>query len=170
MRQPLQQRWPDPDPCRDTSFSLARFLLMTALFLSMTVGSLPLFFLLMKPPYGFQVASAIVYTVFEVFFTFARTGTRTGKDVPPYMFTCPAVKPQFSRLLLHHLGFLVALFALQTAALATRPSLPTWWNVADRKGVTPFDLAMALLCFGLGYVQVFTNRSLLDRAHQGLSA
>jgi hypothetical protein len=58
----------------------------------MTVGSLPLFFLLMKRPYGFQAASAIVYTIFAVFFTFARTGTRTGKDIPPYMFTCPAVQ------------------------------------------------------------------------------
>jgi len=139
---------------------------MAALFLCMTVGSLPLFFLLTKRPYGFQAASAIVYTIFAVFFTFARTGSRTGKDLPPYMFTCPAVQPQFSRLLGRHLGCLVVLFALQTAALAARPNLPDWWNVGDRKGVTPFDLALMLLCVGLGYAQVLTNRSLLDRAHR----
>jgi hypothetical protein len=86
------------------------------------------------------------------------------------MFTCPAVQPQFSRLLGRHLGFLVVLFVLQTAALAARPNLPAWWNIADRKGTTPFDLALALLCFGLGYAQVFTNRSLLDRAHREFSA
>lgn len=143
---------------------------MAALFLCMTVGGLPLFFLLMKRPYGLQAASAIVYTIFAVFFTFARTGSRTGKDVPPYMFTCSAVRPQFSRLLGRHLGFLVVLFALQTAALAARPNLPAWWNIADRKGTTPFDLALMLLCFGLGYAQVFTNRSLLDRAHREFSA
>jgi hypothetical protein len=160
------QPWPYSDPCRGTSFSFARFVLMATLFLSMIVGSLPLFFLLMKRPYGFQAASAIVYTIFVVFLTFARTGTRTGKDIPPYMFTCPAVRPQFSRLLRRRLGFLVVLFALQTAALATRPNLPDWWNIEDRKGVTPFDLALILLCFGLGYAQVFTNRSLLDRAHR----
>jgi hypothetical protein len=67
------------DPCRDRSFSFPRFVLMATLFLCMTVGSLPLFFLLMKRRYGFQEASAIVYTVFAVFFTFARSGTRTGK-------------------------------------------------------------------------------------------
>jgi hypothetical protein len=94
----VEQQWPYSDPCRDRSFSFARFVLMATLFLCMTVGSLPLFFLLMKRPYGFQAASAIVYTIFAVFFTFARTGTRTGKDLPPYMFTCPAVQPQFSRV------------------------------------------------------------------------
>ena len=139
---------------------------MATLFLCMTVGSLPLFFLLMKKPYGFQAASAIVYTIFAVFFTFARTGTRTGKDIPPYMFTCPAVQPELSRLLRRHLGFLVVLFALQTAVLAIRPNLPEWWNIKDRRGATPFDLALMLLCFGLGYTEVFTNRSLLDHAHR----
>jgi len=170
LDQPLQQQRPYSDPCRVTSFSFARFVLMATLFLCMTVGSLPLFFLLMKRPYGFQAASAIVYTIFAVFFTFARTGTRTGKDVPPYMFTCPAVQPEFSRLLRRHLGFLVVLFALQTAALAIRPNLPEWWKIKDRRGATPFDLALMLLCFGLGYTQVFTNRSLLDHAHREFSA
>jgi hypothetical protein len=163
------QPWPHSDPCRDRSFSFGRFVSMAALFLCMTVGSLPLFFLLMKRPYGLQAASAIVYTIFAVFFTFARTGSRTGKDLPPYMFTCPAVQPQFSRLLGRHLGFLVVLSALQTAALVVRPNLPAWWNIADRKGTTPFDLALMLLCFGLGCAQVFTNRSLLDRAHREFS-
>ena len=162
------QPWPYSDPCRGTSFSFARFVLMATLFLCMTVGSLPLFFLLMKRPYGFQAASAIVYTIFAVFFTFARTGTRTGKDLPPYMFTCPAVQPQFSRLLWRHLSFLVALCALQTLALAVRPNLPDWWN-ADRRG-TPFEIALLFLCLGLGYAQVFTNRRLLDRAHRKFSS
>src|SRR5271156_721909 len=105
----LGSAMPDADPCRGTSFSFARFVLMATLFLCLTVGSLPLFFLLMKRPYGFQAASAILYTIFGVFFTFARTGSRTGKDLPPYMFTCPAVQPQFSRLLRRHVAFLVAL-------------------------------------------------------------
>jgi hypothetical protein len=159
-----EQLWPYSDPCRDTSFSFARFVLTATLFLCLTVGSLPLFFLLMKRPYGFQAASVIVYTIFAVFFTFARTGTRTGKDLPPYMFTCPAVQPQFSRLLWRHLGFLVALFALQTVALTVRPNLPDWWNT-DKKG-TPFEIALLFLCLGLGYAQVFV----LDRAHREFSS
>jgi hypothetical protein len=89
---------------------------------------------------------------------------------PPYLFTCPAVQPQIPRLLWRHLGFLVALFALQTAAQAARSNLPDWWNIENRKGTTPFGLALIFLCLGLGLAQVFTNRSLLDRAHREFSA
>lgn len=78
-----EQSWPYSDPCRGTSFSLARFVLMAMLFLSWTIGSVPLFFLLMKRPYGAQEASVVAYTIFVAFFTFASTGTRTGKDIPP---------------------------------------------------------------------------------------
>ena len=164
-----EQSWPYSDPCRRAAFSIARFALLATLFLSWTLGSVPLFLLLMKkPPYGIPEASVVVYTIFVVFFTFASTGTRTGKDTPPYMFTCPAVKTQVSRLLWRHLGFLVALFALQTLALEVRPNLPDWWNT-DRKG-TPFEVALLLLCFGLGYAQVLTNRRLLDRAHREFSS
>lgn len=168
-RSRAEQPWPYSDPCRGTSFSSARFVLMAMLFLCLTVGSVPLFLLLMERSYGIQEASAIAYTIYAVFFTFARTGTRTGKDLPPYMFTCPAVQTQVSRLLWRHVGFLVALFALQTLALAVRPNLPDWWNTDSRKG-TPFLIALLFLCVGLGYAQVFTNRRLLDRAHREFSS
>ena len=158
-----EQPWPYSDPCRGASFSFARFVLLATLFLCLIIGSVPLFLLLMKRPYGVQEASVIVYTVFAVFFTFS--GTR---GLHPYMFTCPAVQTQASRLLLRHLGFFVALFALQTLALAARPNLPDWWNT-DRKG-TPFEIALMFLCFGLACAQVFTNRSLLDRAHREFSS
>ena len=167
-RSRAEQPWPYSDPCRGTSFSFVRFVLMTILFLSWTIGSLPLFFLLMKRPYGFQEASVVVYTIFVVFFTFARTGTRTGKDTPSYMFTCPAVQTQVSRLLWRHLAFLVSLFVLQTLALAVRPNLPDWWNTG-REG-TAFEMVLMLLCVGLGFAQVFTNRRFLDRVHREFSS
>lgn len=163
-----EQPWPYSDPCRSPAFSVTRFVLMTTLFLSLTLGSLPLFLLLMKRPFGVQEASIVLYTLFVVFFTFGSTGTTTGKNIPPYRFTCPAINIQVSRLLRRHLGFLVALLALQTFALEVRPNLPDWWNT-DRKG-TPFELGLSLLCFGLGYAQVFTNRRLLDRAHREFSS
>ena len=129
---------------------------------------MPLFLLMMKRPYGFQEASVIVYTIFVVFFTFASTGTKTGRDTPTFMFTCPTVKTQASRLLWRHLAFLVALVVLQTLALAVRPNLSDWWN-AGAKG-TPFEMALLFLCLGLGYTQAFTNRRLLDRAHRQFSS
>lgn len=88
------------------------------------------------------------------------------------MFTCPAVQPQLFRLLWRHLGFLVALFALQTGALAVRPHLPAWWNTdsgGSRSG-PPFELALLFLCAGLAWIQIFTNRRLLDRAHREFSS
>src|SRR5260370_3136768 len=163
-----EQPWPYSDPCRGSLFSFARFILLATLFLSWTIGSVPLFLLLMKRPYGIQEASVVVYTIFVVFFTFASTGTRTGKDIPPYMFTCPAVQTQVSRLFWRHLGFLVALFALQTLALDVHPNLPDWCDT-DRKG-TPFEVALLLLFFARAYAQVFTNRRLLDRAHREFSS
>ena len=71
---------------------------MTTLLLCMTFGSALFFILLMDRPYGLQAASAIAYTISVVFLTFG------GKNVPPYMFTCPAVRAQLPRLIRRHLG------------------------------------------------------------------
>ena len=167
----LMAQWPFSDPCRDVSLSNPRFIVLTTIFLCMIVGSVPLFLLLARRPWGLQAASIITYTLFEVFFTFARTGGGiSGPNVPPFKFTCPAVEPQIPRLLWRHLGFLLALFVVQTAMLAGSPHLPAWWNMQDGKGSTPFDGAFFLLCLGLAWTQVRTNRSLLDRAHREFSA
>ncbi len=74
----LMEQWPFSDPCRGSAFSPSRFILMTTIFPCLIVGSIPLFLLLASRPYGLQEASIITYTLFEVFFTFARTGTRGG--------------------------------------------------------------------------------------------
>lgn len=166
----LIERWPYSDPCRDLSISHPRTDLLTIIFLLMILGSSTLFLLLIKRPFGLQEASIITYTLFEVLFTFAHTGGGiSGPDVPPFKFTCPAVEPQIPRLLWRHLGFLIALFVLQTGLLAVRPYLPYWWIIKDRKGGTPFDMAFLLLCFGLAWTQVLTNRALLKRAHREFS-
>lgn len=58
---------------------------------------------------------------------------------------------------------------LQTLALALHPKLSDWWDTLDSKGTTPFEIALPLLCLALAYTQVFTNRSLLKRAHHDFS-
>ncbi len=161
---PEARPWPYSDPCPCGPFSFARFALMSTMFLSWTFGSIPLFLLLIKKPYGLQEASAISYTLFVVWLTFAAT-----RKWRRFKFTCPAVEPEIPRLLFRHLGFLVALFALQAAALAVRPHLPDWWNIEDAKGETPFVPAFMFLCMGLAFAQVLTNRSLLERAHREFS-
>ncbi len=112
----------------------------------MTVGSMLLVVLLRGTTYGLQVASLVFYTLFVLFFTFATTGSRGGGNVPGYKFTCPAVEPQIPRLLWRHLICLVALFVLETGALAVHPHLPDWWNIQDKKGSTPFEIALVGLC------------------------
>lgn len=165
----LMEQWPFSDPCRQKS-SGPRLLLMSAIFFCMTVGSMLLFALLRRTPYGLQVTSLVFYTLFVLFFTFATTGSRGGGNVPGYKFTCPAVEPEIPRLLGRHLICLVALFVLETAALAVHPHLPEWWNAQDKKGSTPFEIAVLFLGIGLAMAQILTNKSLLNRAHREFSA
>ncbi|HTW24900.1 MAG TPA: hypothetical protein VMD78_14940 [Candidatus Baltobacteraceae bacterium] len=154
---------PSNDPCRGGPFSYARFILLATLFLAMTAGGLTLFVLLANTRYGVQEASAIVYTIAVVFFTFAAT-----RQLKPYRFTCPAVRTQIPNLLWRHLGFLMALFFIQTLALAIHPHLSDWWDTPGRKG-TPFETILLLLCVVLSAIQIYTNRSVLDRAHREFS-
>jgi hypothetical protein len=154
------QPWPHTDPCRHAPFSLSRLLLMTTLFLSMTLGSILLFAFTIGP-HRVQKSTAVSYTLFVVFFTFAAT-----KKFPRYNFTCPAVRVRISDLLLRHLCILLAILVLETAALSIRSSLPAWWNMEDQKGTTPFELTLYVLLFGFGWTQILTNRSLLKRSHQ----
>jgi len=164
----LMEQWPFSDPCRHKSSS-PRLLLMSAIFLSMIVGSPLLVAPLRGATYELQVTSSVSYTLFVLFFTFATTGSRGGGNVPGYKFTCPAVEPQIPRLLWRHLICLVALFVLETAAVTVHPHLPDWWNVPDKKGSMPFEIVLLLLGIGLAIGQIFTNKSLLNRAHREFS-
>lgn len=163
----LMEQWPFSDPCRHRS-SRPRLLLMSAIFLFMTVGSIPLFLALIGESFGLQEASIISYTLFVVFFTFATTGSGWGArgNVPGYKFTCPAVEPQIPRLLWRHLIFLVMLVVLETALLSVHSQLPDWFNVPDKKGTTPFILVFFLVSFALAWTQILTNKSVLNRAHR----
>jgi hypothetical protein len=154
------QSWPHSDPCRQLSKSLSRSLLMSTLFLSASFGSIALF-LLIPGPYSIQEASVITYTLAVTFGTFAATG-----KAQKYLFTCPAVRPELPKLLLRHLAFLVLLVIFLSAALASGPALPAFWNTPDRKGATVFQLTVGLLCYALGVYEIWSNRSILAQSHK----
>jgi hypothetical protein len=155
---------PSPlDSCQSPpKFSVDRFALFTLLFLAMFPGSVVLFILLAGRSYGIQLASLVGYTSAIVLYTFSR-----NRGSPRYLFRCPYVRLVLPRLILRHLGFLVALIALETEALRIRPHLPPSWLVdSGRHGsMPPFIAALFILFICLAFIEVISNRAVLRRAH-----
>ena len=149
------------DPCSDPpKLSNRRFFVFLPTFLVMMPGSLVLFMWLSDHPYGVQLASMVGYTAAVILYTFS-----ANRGLPRYLFTCPVVHGQLYRLAVRHLGFLIALFIIETVALHLRPSMPPSWFVARGRNMPPFIMGLALLCGSLLLTEVITNRSLLGRAH-----
>ena len=120
-----------------------------------------LFFQLKDQPFGIQFASIVSYTAATILYTFS-----ANRGMQRFLFNCPYVRSQFGRLTLRHLGFIVALFLLETAGLRIMPQLSAWWFVeSGPRGMTPFYIAMGTICGALLLAEVLTNRSLLERAH-----
>lgn len=149
------------DLCDPPIFSPGRFAALTIIFLGWIAGSMFLAILHLQGRLRLWEAAVVCYSLFQLFFTFART-----RGFRPYSFSCPIVKRQVPRLLSFHLAFLAVLVSLLTIAFHVRPNLPAWWNVEDQKGATPFVVLVGLLCYSLAFGQLFINRSLLARAHK----
>jgi hypothetical protein len=131
--------------------------------LPMMIGSAVLFiflFFALGYPYGLQIASAVGYSAAVVLYTFS-----SNRGLPRYLFTCPVVGGQLYRFMLRHFAFLIALFGIETTALQLRPRMPARWLVAHGRDMSWFALTLFIVCGGLLLVQVFTNRSVLKRAH-----
>ncbi len=147
--------------------SPGRFILFTVDFLAMMPGSLVLFFWLGDRPGGIQFASMIGYTAATILYTFS-----ANRGMQRYLFDCPYVRSQFGSLAVRHIGFLVALFLLQTVILSLRPHLSRWWfseSIGSRH-MSPFYLLMSIPCGVLLLTEMMTNRSLLKRAHTAASS
>ena len=164
----IQKQWPYCDPCRNPEIHARRILLMFGVFLSATLGSLLLFVMFSGKPYGIQLGTVFSYTMGVLFLTFAHTGNRGGKDLPPYMFTCPAVRSQLARLLLRHVLFLCGALVLETALLSLRTHGVEWPML--KNGDDPLNLITMIAIIGVGYFEMYGNRSILKRAHKEYSA
>jgi hypothetical protein len=153
---------PPLDPCRLPVTDLPRRIaFMLLFFVILGPGGAFLFFWLANKPFGIQWASMILYAAGIPFLTF----TRTRGLKRHYLFRCPFVRPQLPQLALRHAGFLAALFILQTAVLQYQSRLPESWRNGSVGSMPTIDFILLIVTIGLGYVQVLTNRKLLDRAH-----
>jgi hypothetical protein len=112
-------------------------------------------------PYGIQLGSPIPYTAFVALGTFS-----AQRGMQLYFFECSIVQQTMPRLLRRHCSFLVAIVLLETIALRlTRYMPPTWLSRTGKDG-SPFAISLSVICLCIASVQVFTNRTLLERAHK----
>jgi len=156
-----QRLGPSPDPCLQQPFSPLRFGVLAALLITALPIGATLLFVLADWHYGVQLASLVIDTAAVALYTFSRN--RGGNQ--PFMLCCPAVRSELPRLLRRHVGFLAALFILQTTALELRPHLPAYWVTASGRDESPFVISLGILCVCLALGQILSNRAVLERAH-----
>jgi len=154
-----------PDPCLTQKRSILRSVVLTLLFLTM-LGTAILLILLQNRPYGIQLGSIVGYTAAVAFYTFSRNRNK----MQPFLLSCPVVRSRLPLLIRRHLGFLVALFIVQTTALRLRPNLPAHLITPHGTNASLFAVTVGVLCGSLAIVHVLSNRSLLERAHHSAQA
>lgn len=153
-----------PDPCLSQERSILRFAVLGLLFFTM-FGTVLLLVLLGDRPYGIQLSSIVGYTSAVALYTFSRN----RNNMQPFLLSCPVVRRQLPMLIRRHLGFLAALFIVQTTALRLRPNLPPHL-ITPSRGASPFAIILGGFCACFAIAQILSNRSLLERAHLSAQA
>ena len=110
-------------------------------------------------PYGIQLGSLVPYTAFVALGTFS-----AQRGMQPYFFECSIVQQTMPRLLRRHFNFLVGIIFLETIALRLTRYMPASWLRTGKDG-SLFAITLCVICLCFASVQVFTNRTLLERAH-----
>jgi hypothetical protein len=106
------------------------------------------------------LGTVVPYTVLVVLGTFsALHGPR------PYFFECPIVRKGVQRLSVRHGGFLVLNMVIESVAFSVKTHVPASWLAAGRDG-SPFSIVLFVSCVVTAMIEAWTNRSLLERAHQ----
>jgi hypothetical protein len=158
---PFNQASDWQDPCLTRQHvSFPRLAVFTLLFLTVIGGGICLA-LLEYRPYGIQLTSMLIYTAAVALYTFSRN--RNGAQ--PFLLSCPVVIRQIPLLIRRHVGFLAALFIVQTTALELRPKLPEYLITPHGTAPSLFAVSLGILFGCLAVVQILSNRSLLERVH-----
>jgi hypothetical protein len=104
-----------------------------------------------------MLAAALAYTAGVTIYGFARN----KNGIPRYLFTCPVVVSQYPRLLKRHTVFLAVETGFLAIALRYFPLPP----VGASRAKDGNDLLVAIPLGVLALAEIFTNRGILDRAH-----
>jgi hypothetical protein len=148
------------DPCRSgDTFSGPRFLAFALLFAGMFTGAIVAMF--SDSFYATLLASILGYTACVMLYGFARN----KNGIQPYLFTCPVVMNQSSRLLKRHAIFLAVLIAFEIIAHGIKLHLSSWWLTASGRNMPPFLVVVFLPVAVLALTEIMTNRGVLERAH-----
>ncbi len=144
----------------DEPVTLKEALGVYVLILALCFGSLLAFILLHDRLYGIQYATLISYSGAVFIWTFFRTrGVKTR-----HKLSAPYVQEQLPRLLMIHCVYLLAIFFLETWALAIRPSMSSWWLTGQGRDMPPFDFGLMLIGMAIGISQVVLSRRILGNA------
>ena len=154
-----------PDPCLTERGSIVRFAVLTLLFFTM-LGGIGFLILFANRPYGIQVTSIVIDTAAVALYTFSRN----RNNMQPFLLSCPVVRHRIPLLIRRHVGFLAALFIVQTTSLKLRPRLPEYLIMPRGTDPSLFAGILGILFGCLAVVQVLSNRSLLERAHLSAQA
>jgi len=155
----LNQDWL-PCPCRDHEPSIFD---RPTLFLPVIVimfASFAFLFVLTDLPFGIQIGSLIPYTSFVFLTTFS---AQRGQQ--PYFFECPVVRQMMPRLIRRHAAFLATAVLLETIAFHSVRYMPVSWLRGNGKSDSPYTITLCFLCLCIAFVQILSNRSLLERGH-----
>jgi hypothetical protein len=153
------------DPCLTQKGSILRFAVLTLLFFTM-VGGIGFLILFANRPYRIQVSSIVIDTAAVALYTFSRN----RNNIQPFLLSCPIVRRQIPLLIRRHVGFLAALFIVQTTALDLRPKLPEYLITPGGTDPSLFAVILGVLFGCLAVVQTLSNRSLLEGAHLSAQA
>jgi hypothetical protein len=123
-------------------------------------ASFILLFAMANLPYGIQLSSLIPYTSFVALGTFS-----AQRGMQPYFFECSIVQQTMPVLLRRHCNFLVAIVLLETIAQRLTRYMPASWLRSTGRDGSPHAITLVVICLCLASIQVFTNRNLLERAH-----
>jgi hypothetical protein len=149
------------EPERAPRVSATTSLGILAAYLVGGFGGLCLFIALGERPFGFQIATAVIYTYFAFWYVFFPTRGLLEN----YSLRNNTVQQQIPILLAIHCAFLISIVLGQTIWFAMKPRLPSYWLMGHgTRHKTLFAWAMIVSGVVVFFCEVLISRRILSRS------